>query len=372
MLAELVGFTLTRTIPDKVVLGILSGAYRIYGGVVRDHSGQIVAHLVHGAKVAFSPIGAIGEAINSVQLYRIGRAVGELKDSVAALQSLTTQLVTLAQGTAALSGLTLVVSAANFAFLSRKLSQVDQKLGAIAQDVKSIKAFLQSQEKASVTTALKTLTSLDPKLDDKTRIPLLLDARQRLGEVHHRYRDQLAEVTRVEDVLGIEEYFSVTALGHALCSAELDMHAAAVTDLQEAFSVWQASTRRIASELVIREDPQRFLSSGYAPLAKTEEIVDWMDFANDTEKGIEWIDRLRERQTSFALPQLRISEADRTGMELMRKFASRNLVYQGYLPQYEYFGKTGLRPSAVDEFVSGLDPSMRVQDCHVLLANCAT
>ena len=233
MLAELVGFTLTRTIPDRVLLGVLSGAYKIYGGVVRDHSGQIIAHLVQGAGSALNPLSSIADALNSVQLYRIGRAVGELKDSVAAVQSLTSQLVTLAQGTAALSGLTLAVSAANFVFLSRKLAAVDQKLGAIAQDVKSIKAFLHSQEKASITTALKTLSTLDPRLDDKTRIPLLLDVRQRLGEVHHRYRDQLAEVAKVEEVLGIEEYFSVTALGHALCSAELDMQAAAVADLRE-------------------------------------------------------------------------------------------------------------------------------------------
>lgn len=368
MLAELAGFTLTRVIPDRVLLGVLSGAYKICGGVVRDHSGQIIAHLVQGAGVAMNPLSSIVEALNSVQLYRIGRAVGELKDSVAAIQSLTTQLVTLAQGTAALSGLTLAVSAANFVFLSRRLSAIDQKLGAIAQDVKSIKAFLQSQEKASLTTALKTLSSLDPGLDDKTRIPLLLDARQRLGEVHHRYRDQLAEVMKVEEVLGIEEYFSVTALGHALCSAELDMQSAAVSDLRESFSIWQASTRRIASDLVLRQDPQRLLASGYAPLAKAEEIVDWMDFANDTEKGIEWIDRLRERQTSFALPQIRIPESERTGMELMRKFASRNRIYQGYLPQYEYLEQQGLRPSAVDEFIGALDPSMRVQDCFVLIA----
>ena len=121
--------------------------------------------------------------------------------------------------------------------------------------------------------------------------------------------------------------------------------------------------------MVIRQDPQRFLTSGYAPLAKSEEIVDWMDFANDTDKGIEWIDRLRERQTSFSLPQIRISESERTGMELMRKFASRNRIYQGYLPQYEYFERQGLRPSAVDEYLGALDPAMRVQDCFVLVAN---
>ena len=34
MLEELAGFTLSRTIPDNVLSVVLSGAYKIYGGVV--------------------------------------------------------------------------------------------------------------------------------------------------------------------------------------------------------------------------------------------------------------------------------------------------------------------------------------------------
>ena len=47
MLAELSGFTLSRTVPDHVLSGLLSGAFKIYGGVVRDDAGRMVAHLVN-------------------------------------------------------------------------------------------------------------------------------------------------------------------------------------------------------------------------------------------------------------------------------------------------------------------------------------
>ena len=46
MLSELTGFTLSRTLPDNAMLGVLSGAYKVYGGVVRNDAGHIVAHLV--------------------------------------------------------------------------------------------------------------------------------------------------------------------------------------------------------------------------------------------------------------------------------------------------------------------------------------
>ena len=45
MVSELAGFTLTRAIPDSVLTGVLSGSYKIFGGVVRNDAGQIVAHL---------------------------------------------------------------------------------------------------------------------------------------------------------------------------------------------------------------------------------------------------------------------------------------------------------------------------------------
>ena len=46
MLSEFTGFTLQRTIPDSVMMGVLTGANKVFGGVVRNESGQIIAHLV--------------------------------------------------------------------------------------------------------------------------------------------------------------------------------------------------------------------------------------------------------------------------------------------------------------------------------------
>src|SRR6056300_416292 len=88
MISDLAGFTLTRTLPDGVLSGILSGSYKVFGGVVRDNSGQIIAHLANnggslasGVASAFiSPLNAAFTGMNTFQLHRIGQDVNKLVD----------------------------------------------------------------------------------------------------------------------------------------------------------------------------------------------------------------------------------------------------------------------------------------------------
>jgi hypothetical protein len=137
MITELAGFTLARAIPDEYLVGVMTGAYKVCGGVIRNPSGQIVAHLINvGSSLASAhPVGATVsaafDALNTVQLYKLGK-------SIKAVEAATAQLVGLAQGIMALSGLTLGVSAAGFIFLSKKLNQIDQKLNEIAKDMVAI------------------------------------------------------------------------------------------------------------------------------------------------------------------------------------------------------------------------------------------
>ena len=44
MITEL-GLTVARQIPLDMIGGLLSGAYSLHGGVIRNGAGQIVAHL---------------------------------------------------------------------------------------------------------------------------------------------------------------------------------------------------------------------------------------------------------------------------------------------------------------------------------------
>lgn len=367
MLTSLAGLTLARTIPADCLLGVLSGAYQVFGGVIRNQSGQIVAHLVNAGSAAasMSPpgmlVGVASQLVGNVQLYALGKDLHDLKAA-------TARLVTLSQGTMALSGLTLAVSAAGFLFLSRKLSQIDNKLNEVAKDVKSIKLFLQSQERAALATALRSLSGLPQDLDDRTRIPLLLSARQTLGEIHQRYREQLTTVDRIDDVFGVEEYFTTTALAYSLCSAELDMHELAVTDLEEAYGIWKQQAKRITAKLFFGSEPERLLTATYAPHVRSEEIVSWLDFAHETDKGIGWIDELRTRLSSFRFAPVWGNSPEQKGSELVRKLVARDAIYQGYLTQHRYHASIKVRPSAVQAYIGGLDPEFRIGDCFLFVS----
>ena len=234
MITELAGFTLARTIPDNVLVGVLSGSYKIFGGVVRNSSGQIIAHLVNNGSSlnmlsAFSsPINTAFSGLNTFQLYRIGSNVGEL--------------LNLAKASMLVSGLTLTVSAAGFLFLTNKLNKIDRKLEEIAADVKYVKSFLELQERARLISALKVISNIN-KIDDyNIKTQMLIHSRQTLGEIHEKYKT-LIMVNNTPEISIIEEYFTITALGHSLCSAELGLFEQAEKDLSDSYQIWKQSTK---------------------------------------------------------------------------------------------------------------------------------
>lgn len=362
MLTELPGLILSRTIPDHCLFGVVTGTYRVCGGVIRNASGQIVAHLVNSGSSALgaTPFSAAVDAINTVQLHRIGR-------SVASVEAATGQLLTLAQGTAALSGLTLAVSIGGFAFLARQVTRLERKLSELAKDVKAIQTFLGSQERAALGSAMQTLSLLAPGgQDEKIRIPLLVNARQTIGAIHQRHREQLETVSRVEEVLAAEEYFSVTALAHALCTAELGMQAAATAELESAHELWRSQVRRISLETIL-SSPARFLTAGYGDVT-TAELVDWLDFAHGTEHGIAWIDTLRRQSAGFRLPHFGPAATDLLAIDLIRKFCARDRIFQGYVSQYAYFASHALLPSQHRQFVDSLGQDMATGDCFIFVS----
>lgn len=125
MISELAGFTVSRVIPDKCLIGVMTGAYKICGGVIRDNSGQIVAHLINGLNPLNlpAPVNIALETVNTYQLHKLGKDMIDLKESVAALEAATSKILCLAKGTMLLSGLTFAVSAASFIFLYKKLGK---------------------------------------------------------------------------------------------------------------------------------------------------------------------------------------------------------------------------------------------------------
>lgn len=362
MISELAGFTLARTIPDSVLAGVLSGTYKIFGGVVRNDSGQIVAHLVNSGGPAsllstfVSPINMAFSGLNTYQLYRIGTDVQ--------------QLVGLAQASMVISGLTLAVSSAGFLFLNNKINNVEKKLEEMAIDLKFIKQFLQLQERARLISALKVVKELNQIGDDSTKVQMLINSRQVLGEIHEKYKYLLIEDKAAAEFMPVEEYFTVTAIGHALCSAELGLYDQAREDLLESHLIWKDAARAFVREKVLGKEPQRLLAKKYVSHVKTEEIAGWMDFAEDRELGIDRIDELRDMSPRVDINiRNSISNEESIIINVARKLVQRDRVLQGYVDQYKYFSSLKLRPSEVQKYFDGLPEESKINECYVFLLN---
>ena len=384
MISQLFGYTLSKTVPEAVLHKVISGAYIVSGGVIRNHAGHIVAHLVDAVpSVVTGNVGGIAHAavgtINAFQLHKLGKQVhatsgqaGALQVAVQHLTHLTQGITLLAQGTLLASGLTLAVSVASFVVLSNKLGKVDERLKAMSKDIKDIKAFLEIDERSRLQNALITLTGAA----DNARMTMLVNTRQTLGEIHLKYRELMEKVEDYAMASAIEEYFAITALAQARCTAELDLFDFAKSELKNAVRIWRASGRRIASRFLDGSERQHLLTAKYAKVIPTDELIDCFDFTYGKEdeiteskcllenKGIEWIDELRGKRASIPASILnlkkKIKPEEERAVELIRRLSLRNRIFEGYESQYDCFAKHRQRPSAVNGEINAIRESEKM------------
>lgn len=362
MIAELAGYTLTRSIPDSVFAGVLSGSYKVFGGVIRNDAGQIVAHLVNAANpdkllcTFLSPVNTAFSGLNTFQLYRIGTDIQKL--------------IGLAQASMAISGLTLAVSSAGFLFLNNKINKIDKKLAEMAADLKYIKKFLELQERARLISALKVIRELGQIKDKSTKTQMLINSRQTLGEIHEKYKALLLEDKSAKELMPIEEYFTITAMGHALCSAELGMYDQATNDLLESQMTWRNAAKIFVGEKVLGKEPQRLLAKKYVSHIKSEEIAGWMDFAEDSKIGIDRLDQLRDMAPKVDINIFNsIDKEEAIAIDVSRKLVQRDRILQGYVDQYRYYSSLKQKPSEVQQYFDSLSQESKINECYVFLLN---
>ena len=360
MISELAGFTLSRTIPDSVLSGVLSGAYKVFGGVVRDNSGRIVAHLINtdlpsNALSAFaSPVSAVLSGINTIQLHSLKNAVNEV--------------MTISQATMAISGLSLAVSASSFFVLNAKLNRIDEQLQTMAKEVKSIKAILEVQERSRLITALKTLRELPQITDKEARRQMLINSRQTLGELHEQYKIMLLDENEQFNYASVEEYFRITALGNAMCSAELGLLKHACEDLIESYELWHQAAKNFVQNKILTDEPERFLSKRYTTHVKSMDVINWMDFVSDEKSGIEHLDRLRDRTHGFRVDfTTTIRPDEQMHLGVARKVVARDNVLKGYLDQLHYLDHIDSLPSELNAYIAHLSPKDKVDGCYLFI-----
>jgi hypothetical protein len=293
MPAFLPGLIVARALPVETMLGLLSGQYTLQGGVIRwaagtAQAGQIVRHLIPVAQPAFSllPFGGLAALSGLTSTYQIGQ--------MHALTHITQQVFQVANATMVLSGLHLAISGMGFTMLHQRLSALDARLAAIQADVHAIRALLERNERAALCAALADLNAITQMDNPTTRQRVLVTTRQALGPLMHASAEVLTHTTDRMEALAYEAYFCLAAPARARCTAELGELRLAADELATILAIWTPQARRIATDLLIGDAPQRFLYRDSAEAMPVADLVACLDFAYGETQGYGWIDTLRK------------------------------------------------------------------------------
>jgi hypothetical protein len=336
-----------RMVPQELLGKVYAGIAEVYGGTVREvKSGRILAELVEvGPSAGGSPLGAVTSVADAASRRIIG----------------------IATASTALSGLTLAVSTAGFLFLTNRLSSIDARLQEIQKDVKYIRSFLETRQRAELINAMNTLRDARDAKAESTREQLLIDSRQELGTLNHHYAIQLQDFEDDAVFEAAEEYFSLSALGHAHCTAELGMGTTATNDYRRSFATWSEAVTRYAQRHMLKDDPERFLGQRFAEIASVQQIANWMQqFTGDAPAG-NWIDELRKRPAATSWWATKPTAEDQNTVRLLDKLAARKRTMDGYTSQYQRLEERQVRPREFQAAVEKLRPTELIDGVVVVI-----
>jgi hypothetical protein len=385
MADNLLGLLVSRAIPQDVLVGLAAGLYKTYGGVIRwspgtEYAGQIVRHLIPVASQTITD-----------PLFALPNGILNIANTYQRISVTTQNVLQMATGTMALSGLNLAVNAIGFAIIYKKLKQLENQLNRIEKEVKAIHELLEIEERARLAAALEDLVNAmkTQKLDDRRK--LLSDAKSFLAPIRQKYMELLSKADSLEVSMGYEEYFVLTSLAHSKCLAELGMLDIARHSLESDVTFWKDESKRIAHDLLLGDNPERFLFSDFAKDVPVSNLIEWLDFAHGEEKGYGQLDELRAmttgwytgidkkeigRKTGRAFSNIGQKIARKTDAEMewqlkkvipsFQKLIARNSVLDGYVGQYQYLEEHNILPSTFEKEIANISPEFHV-DGYIIL-----
>jgi hypothetical protein len=294
------GLTVTRSIPIEQLGGLLSGVYSLHGGVIRDGAGRIVSHLVSNG--APNALASLVPGLNTLSSLAANGQLFSLARDVAAIQSTVSTVLNVASAGAVLSGLGLVTSIAGFAYLHKRMNVIDKQLAALLNVVKDVKQTLMYQQFANLRAAVKLMQHAERADDHVVRRGKLLQANEGFTKLIYFYADVWGESKDVRQLPFLEDCYSLAFTGASLTNSSMGLYDVAAREYAEHHQTWQSIARKHIKAQLLNENPQRLLNGVSAKLLSTRQLVELLDFSNETNKGMDWVDELRKVPTVFDLP----------------------------------------------------------------------
>jgi len=304
------GLAVVREIPLSVLAGLVNGAYRLHGGVVRDAGGRIVAHLVGGstdlARQFMPGLNVLSSLVGSGQFYIMAKEVAQI-------QQMLGKVLMVSSTSTALSGLGLVASLAGSAFLSAKLDSLQSQL-------KLIERLIKDHHSSVLKSAVDSLRHAEQATDSDTRRALLVSAKGDFAKSAHFYGSQFADPRELSEIAVLEDCFSTAVVGSSLCLSELGMFGAAAADFEGHFERWERLARAHVEKHVVGKYRARRLGSEFVEDLPASEVVATLDFAFSEERCWAWVDELRKEKKGGIRPPWPPEKIAREAIQMGRVF----------------------------------------------------
>jgi hypothetical protein len=283
-----------------------------------------------------------------------------------------------------LAELNLAVTSASFASLERRLNQLETKIDELKATVQEIAIFLQMEQRAELQVALEHLNRIDTIFNDDVRRELLVASAITLGKIGLIYEQRLDKASTLTEAMISEEYFCIAMLAQARCYAELREPAMARQTLESMYERWQRLARQVMMKYLIRQNPEKFLGSEFAADVPIARLANWLDFAYNKQKGLDWIDELRAKGDPWfyyksldGLPLSRRLSSESSIKDIkdiyqtkiipaLEKLVARNGMLNTYLAQYELMEQRKLTASEFEREIASIDVEDQVEGFIIL------
>jgi hypothetical protein len=334
----LAGISVSRVIPENTLLGLLSGAYSLHGGVVRDMGGRIVAHMAapSSALSLLPGLGWVADAFQTYQLHKMGLVLARVETQLGTLMKVSA-------ATVALSGLGLVVSVAGFALLSRKLNELNVTLGRIELNTRKTNQFLQAVQYSQLKAAVDNLRHARETTDPNTRRDCLMSSKNDFGQLVHQYPHLWSQFEDLNELQALDDGYSIAMVGLAQATSDLGMGQVALHDFATHRMAWQHVARNHCTSKALKTDPQRLIHHRYLSSMPADSLLKLLDFAHQTNKGVQWLDELRAMESDASLLRLPKFGSEDAELEFVRKLVARDDVLAGYESHLNFLVEQDIR-----------------------------
>ena len=328
--------SILREIPTKYIVDLATGSLTLHGGVIRDLSGKIIAHLAKPMSNSIFDLvpgsGVIGSIVNGIQL-------ASLSSDVAAVKAATEQILNYSVATTVFSGLGLVTALTGFAFVSARLNRIDEKLKSVEKKIDEIQEFLNSTQRARMLAAIDGLSDAPRTTSVGAQHDLLMQSRNTFKELTYLYHSIQEEGNKDIRVLTANhDYYVLACIGNVMATSELGMADVARDEMQKHYQNWLNISRKHCKNLLLGNNPARLLDSQYVESMRTTVLIKALDFANGTQRGIQWIDDLRKTLPVPGIASIFSSESriDPLVTEYVIKLLATDNVLQGIVAQTDF------------------------------------